>query len=329
MAYGYEKLNMTKTCSIVILNSNGEQFLGELLSSIKEHTETPDYEIIAVDNGSTDRSKDIIKEFKDVILIDNKENLGIPKGYNAGIRKAITSGSDYIVLLQNDTKIITHNWLKNLVELAESDEKIGIIGPNMITPEGIDGPGFYMKLFRVNVNIPKPVQAKYPLEVDYTAPGAYFMTKKAINTIGLMDEGFSPIIFDDSDYYVRVKKAGFKIMYHNGVKIMHYGGSTIGKQRKRDEAKVMFYFIRHYVRFELLNCPIYLLMPKLLWILFISMAGVFFKRDGISIKFREKTKPHLFMVILKAYNENIKNLDEILSKRNQRDKFRIFRLGYF
>lgn len=321
---------MTKKCSIVVLNSNGERFIGELLSSIKENTESPDYEIIVVDNGSTDRSKDIVREFKEAVLIENKENLGIPKGYNAGIKKAIANGSDYIVLLQNDTKIITPNWLKYLVDMAESDGKIGIIGPNMITPEGADGPGFYMKIYRMNLHPPRPLfKVKVPTEVDYTATGAYFITKRAINQIGLMDEGFSPIYFDDSDYYVRVKKAGYKIVYNNEVKILHYGSTTIGKQKRRNQAKVMFYYVRHYVRFELLNCPIYLLMPKLLWILFMSTIAVFFERDGRSVKLRENTKPNLFLVILKAYYENLKNLNEIISKRNQRDKSTPFKLGYF
>jgi GT2 family glycosyltransferase len=81
--------------SIIILNWNGEKYIKECLESVLK-TEYPNFEVIVVDNASTDRSKEIIKRYPQVKLIENKKNLGFCEGNNIGIRCAI---GDIIILL--------------------------------------------------------------------------------------------------------------------------------------------------------------------------------------------------------------------------------------
>jgi len=105
--------------SIIIVNHNGIRFLKDCLKSIYQQSYS-DFEVILVDNGSTDGSVQFVKEnFPGVIMIENKENLGFAISNNQGIE---LSKGKYIALLNNDT-VVDKDWLKNLVSVAESSFK--------------------------------------------------------------------------------------------------------------------------------------------------------------------------------------------------------------
>ncbi len=110
---------MRKT-SIIILTYNNLSLTKGCIESIFKYTEKDSYEIIVVDNASTDDTVAYLKEQKDIKTIFNSENVGFPKGCNMGIQLA--SKDNDILLLNNDT-IVTTNWLKNLKICLESDEK--------------------------------------------------------------------------------------------------------------------------------------------------------------------------------------------------------------
>ncbi|MEM4325816.1 MAG: glycosyltransferase family 2 protein, partial [Candidatus Pacearchaeota archaeon] len=120
--------------AIIIVNLNKKEILKKCLDSLYKKTKYKNYVVIVSDNGSTDGSVEMIKkEFKRVDLIENRKNLGFALANNVAVDYALRKyNPDYFFLLNNDTKIIQKDWLTKLVETAESDERIGIVGCNLI-----------------------------------------------------------------------------------------------------------------------------------------------------------------------------------------------------
>ncbi len=113
--------------SIVIPNWNGQRFLADCLDSLSK-INWPDYQVIVVDNGSTDNSVGFVGEkFPKVVLIENEKNLGFASACNQGIKWALERGADYVLLLNNDT-IVAPDFLTKMAEVAKQEEKIGIVG---------------------------------------------------------------------------------------------------------------------------------------------------------------------------------------------------------
>ena len=111
--------------SIVILTFNKMDYTIKCIESIRKYTSLGSYEIIVVDNASTDGTIEWLKAQGDIIKIFNKENLGFPKGCNQGIE--IAQGSE-ILLLNNDV-IVTPKWLEQMLEALYSSGKVGAVGP--------------------------------------------------------------------------------------------------------------------------------------------------------------------------------------------------------
>ncbi len=112
---------MIKT-SIIILTYNNLIYNNICIDSIRKYTQKDTYEIIVVDNNSTDGTREWLKEQKDIKVILNDENVGFPKGCNIGIDASLAEND--ILLLNNDT-VVTPRWLDNLKTCVYSDDKIG------------------------------------------------------------------------------------------------------------------------------------------------------------------------------------------------------------
>ena len=110
--------------SIIILTLNKFDLTKSCIESIRRHTSEP-YELIIVDNGSTDDTVEFLQNQKDIRAIYNKQNAGFAKGCNQGA--AIATG-DNLLFLNNDT-VVTENWLKNMLNVLNADELIGMVGP--------------------------------------------------------------------------------------------------------------------------------------------------------------------------------------------------------
>jgi hypothetical protein len=236
--------------NILILNWNGKEVLKKCLSSLLKLTEYKNFKVIVVDNASTDSSVDMVKsEFKNVDLLENKENLGFIRGNNIGIRYALEKyNPDYVLLLNNDTKIVQKDWLKRLVDIAESDKKIGLIGCKLIFPDGrIQWAGrrretsaLYLILQTLSASLNPGIgmnkkESSFTGEVN-TVSGACMMIKsELIKKIGLLDESLSLFFQEDVEYSFRAWKYGWKVAYVGTSSVIHLQSYSFEKRKITDE----------------------------------------------------------------------------------------------
>lgn len=213
--------------SIIILTYNGLVYSKKCIESIRKYTEG-DYEIIVVDNNSTDGTRNWLKMQKDIKVIYNRDNLGYPKGCNKGI--CLANGDD-ILLLNNDT-ILTPNWLKNLRICLYSNKKIGAVGP--VTNKCSNGQSINIKCNSINgmlkwcerYNISNYNKWK---EKNKLIGFCFLVKREVVNKIGFLDERFSPGNYEDDDYSIRIRKAGYKLVLCEDTFIYHYGGISFSK----------------------------------------------------------------------------------------------------
>lgn len=223
-------------CSIIILNYYGEKVLKDTIESLlRLNYPKNSYEIIIVDNNSKDNSRKIIRNYaqnyqfiKPVFL---KHNLGFAKGNNIGIKKA---KGKYIVLLNNDCQV-TENWLKELVKIAEKDEKVFAVnskimlyGTNCIQNAGIivfqDGYGRDIgAIVRFHQQSYEKDRGQYNSEKEiYAACGAAVLYRKSIlDKIGCLDEEFF-MYYEDVEISERARLYGFRIMYAPKAIVYHH-----------------------------------------------------------------------------------------------------------
>jgi GT2 family glycosyltransferase len=216
-------MKVPRVC-IIVLNWNGKELLKDCLSSLFKLTDYPNYKVIVVDNGSTDGSVEYVKKNfpkADVLALD--KNYGFPKGNNKGIKYALKKYKPkYILLLNNDTKIVQRDWLKKLIETAESDEKIGVVGCKLLYPDKkIQFAGG--SLFHGHIGYREYDKGQYDkiCRPEFITGACFLIKKSLIDSIGLLDETLGPLFYEDVDYCIRAKEKGFKVIYNGFIKLVH------------------------------------------------------------------------------------------------------------
>ncbi len=169
-----------------------------------------------------------------IFLIKNGKNYGFTEGNNIGMRYAIKKGTDYILLLNNDT-VVDPSFLSELVKAAESDLKIGIVGPKIYyydNPKMIWFAGGKISMWRCNTwhtGKGEIDDGKYDSfqDVDYITGCALLVKKQVIENIGLLDTDYLSY-YEDADWCVRAKRQGYEIMYAPKARLWHKGSSSTG-----------------------------------------------------------------------------------------------------
>lgn len=287
---------MGKDLSIIIPSFNTKEITSRGLKSIYQsfYITQINYEIIVVDNASSDGSvemiKDLQKEHTNLMLIDNKENLGFAKANNIALQ---ASTGRYILFLNSDV-IIDKLDLVNLISYMDNNLKVGALTVKVDLPQGIIDPAshrgfptvwnsfcYFLKFERVFGHLPflSRVFGGYHMtycdldkvhEID-SPTGAFFLTRKKI-----MDKikGFDEVFFmygEDLDLSFRIKELGYKIIYYPIFEVTHLKYSSgLGRVDKatRDKIKNHFYeamkifYKKHYEKKnqKLLNKLIYTLI---------------------------------------------------------------------
>ena len=215
--------------SIIILNWNGLEDTIECLESLRKIIYL-NYEVTVVDNGSKGNDAQVLEEkFGDYIhLIRNDKNYGYTGGNNIAIRYVVdNSAPDYFLILNNDT-IVAPDFLGQMVEAAERDASIGILGPKVYYykfPNRIQGAGgkVNMRTGQASLIGVKEIDAgQYDTqrEVDYVFGCCLLIKKEAIQKVGLFDESYF-CYWDETDYCFRAREAGYKVVCIPAAKIWH------------------------------------------------------------------------------------------------------------
>ena len=215
--------------SIIILTYNNLMYNNICIDSIRKYTKENSYEIIVVDNNSTDGTREWLKEQKDIKAILNDNNVGFPKGCNIGI--AASAKENDILFLNNDT-VVTPRWLDNLKISIYSDDRIGAtasVTNNCSNYQSINVPYIEVKdmiPFAHDNNVTNP--DKWEQKVRLVA-FCMIIKREVLNKIGGMDERFTPGNYEDDDICMRITQVGYKMMLCNDSFIHHFGSSSFNK----------------------------------------------------------------------------------------------------
>jgi hypothetical protein len=250
-----------KDLSIIIVNYNTRELLRACIESIKKFTEKFPYEIIVVDNASSDKSIEYLSKEK-VKFIKNSSNLGFAKANNQGIK--IAKGR-YILLLNSDTKLKT-NVLREMVEWMDRNPEIGIATCALKNPDGSQqaAGGYFPSLVKILVwmffleNIPfidtivKPFHPKTRMfnnkrEQDWVT-GAFFLVRRNLfDQIGLLDEDYFMYV-EEMDFCYRAKQKGWQVWFLPQWSVIHYGGASGTKEFSllSEYKGIKIFYKKHY-----------------------------------------------------------------------------------
>jgi GT2 family glycosyltransferase len=269
--------------SIIIVNWNTREYLLPCLESIFEKEHGISQEVIVVDNGSQDGSREEVKKkFPSIHLIENKKNLGFAKAANQGLEKA--SGR-YLLLLNPDTQV-KHGAIERLVSFMESHSEVGVVGGQLLNSDGsrqnsiANFPSLTTELFNKNLLrwlFPTRFPGKErnylePIEVDSVIGACMMVRRDVIKQVGSLDEDYF-LFLEETDWCYRIKRKGWKVFHVPQAEIIHFQGKSAENEMVR--AKIEYYhsrylfFKKHRGRFQWILLPIGLMMK--LWVECISM----------------------------------------------------------
>lgn len=275
--------------SIIIPNYNGAKYIKECIDSVYNQT-YKDYELIVVDNASSDNSNEIIEEnYPEIKLIKNDTNTGFSIAVNQGIKE---SKGEYALLLNNDT-LAEPTWLEALVNTIEKDKKIFSVCSKMIqyyNNDKIDDAGDeYCVLGWAWKRGDGKSTTEYTKteEVFSSCAGAAIYRKATFDEIGYFDENFFAYM-EDVDISYRAKIYGYKNVYCADAKIHHIGSATSGSKYNGFKIKLA---ARNNIYVPYKNMPLLQLIinfiPLLLGVL---VKYMFFKKIGFHNEYVEGLK---------------------------------------
>jgi hypothetical protein len=215
--------------AVIILTWNGLQVTKQCLAALRELTDHPQWRLIVIDNGSTDGTVEYLRGIEGITLIENRENLGFTKGVNQGLR--VTEPDEDVVLMNNDIILSDSQWLLAMQDIALSEPDIGLVGSRLIDGEGrINHVGSYMppellmgqQMGGLERDIGQCIRTR---EVEAVIFALCYIRRSCLDKVGLLDERFFAY-YEDTDYCVRTRQAGLKVMYAGGVSPLHYHNTS-------------------------------------------------------------------------------------------------------
>lgn len=312
--------------SVVIVNWNGLRFLEDCLSSLFNQSYQA-FEVIMIDNGSTDGSVEFIRSnFPRTVIIENKENLGFAAANNQGIRAA---RGKYIATLNNDTKL-DNNWLSSLVNLAESSEScVGMWAPKILSmkePTKIDSVGgllIYKDGIARGRGREKEDKGQFDKVEEILFPSACsaLYRKDMLDEVGYFDEDFFAYC-EDTDLGLRGRLAGWKALSApNAIVYHHYSGST----GKYSEMKAFLVERNHlWLVLKIFPVSMWVLIPFYSLLRWTVQLTHIIRGKGATAQFvRDVSPAKIAFALLNAYISAIKGLPLILEKRRGIQKKRV------
>ena len=224
--------------SVIVLTYNNLPFTQACLHSLEANTQYPNWELVLVDNGSTDGTPDFLAAYAasnpHAKLIKNEDNLGFAAGNNRGLEAA---SGELLVILNNDT-YVTPGWLLDLTRHLRKDPNLGLVGPvtnNIGNEAKIDLQYADMQEMQVVAQAYTSSRAGEMLDLPVVAFFCAAMPRTLYEKLGGLDERFGLGFFEDDDYCQRVRKAGLRVAVAEDVFIHHHLSASfdqIDQQRR-------------------------------------------------------------------------------------------------
>lgn len=243
--------------SIVIVNFNTKSYTAQCIESIYENPPQNSTEIIVVDNASADGDGTwLANRFPDVRVIFSRRNLGIAGGNNMGIR---AGNQPYVLLVNNDTLVLPRSIDKAAETLKAHPEAAGV-GGQLLNPDGSFQSGFMRfpsirQLFLILTKLGYVGRPHFPslpvsnevMEVDWMSTAFMLFRREALEQVGLVDEEFF-IYADETDLQLRLKKAGWNILFDPDIRTIHFGGKSLTPWVRREMVYrgYLLFFTRHH-----------------------------------------------------------------------------------
>lgn len=244
-----------KDLGIIICNFNKVEYLKGCLETLyKSNFEKLSYDVIVVDNASTDESVEFVKKnYPSIILLQNETNTGGSGGFDRGIRYAMQKKYDYVVLLDNDI-LLESNTILNLYKYIKLNPKAGVVGSKICT---MDNPDILQEMgsfidYENKFNVYTPLKSHKDdsllpevVECDYVPACCMITTKEVLEKVGSFNtEHF--IYWDDMDWCTRVKRENYEIYAINSSRVFHKMGAA-----NHTNTFGLYYFERNRIMFFL------------------------------------------------------------------------------
>ncbi|MBI3684871.1 glycosyltransferase family 2 protein [Candidatus Azambacteria bacterium] len=266
-----------ESVAIIVLNWNNENDSIECLRSLEKIT-YPDFKVFAVDNGSREDSAAILRDFckGKTAFMETGKNLGFSGGNNVAMRRALAEGFAYVLLLNSDTTVAS-DFLDEMIAVARSDARIGVVGPKIyyyFDPERIwygggvmrwPQGGTHVQLGEIDAN-PRERQAR---ETEYVTGCAFLIKSEVIRKVGEMNEDFF-LYHEDTDWSLRVKKAGYALMYAPLAKVYHKVSRTTSAL---GSPAILYYDTRNALLLAQRHAPVFMR-----WQIYLLSGARYFKQ---------------------------------------------------
>jgi GT2 family glycosyltransferase len=215
--------------SIIVPVYNKNKLTVECLASLVERTRGVPYEVIIVDDGSDEGTRDLLSQIQNITYLRNQQNLGFLLSCN---RAAERARGEFLVIMNNDVQV-TEGWLPPLLETFSKYENVGAVSPKILFPDGrLQEAGPRIKpdassqLVGCGDN-PQLPRYNYVREVDYCSGVCLVLRTDTFRELGGFDPSFAPAYCEDSDLCFRLRKLGKRIIYNPSSVVIHYLSATV------------------------------------------------------------------------------------------------------
>ena len=202
--------------SIIVLNRNNKAIIAACLDSVIKYSCNFDYELIVVDNQSTDGSFEMLcAAYEGKIKLYRNNANGCASGRNIGLAHA---NGDFICFLDSDQRVVGENWLQSAMDILMNHAEIGAVGwtGGWLRKDGTVGP-----IVDYIPDIYGDMQSRCITKVTYLGTGGMLVRKEAVDRAEGFDESYDPAFFEDTDFSLRICRAGYKLCVSRGIKIGH------------------------------------------------------------------------------------------------------------
>lgn len=242
---------------VIVVSYNVRELLAACLAGLPAAATPLTWEAVIVDNASLDGSADMVAtEFPSVRLIRNAENVGFARANNQGI--AASTGR-YIVLLNADT-VVPAGGLARLADFMDAHPQVGACSPRLLRTDGTPQPhafggdptlGYLLRRAVNRALSRRPLHdwgVASVIQVDWVSGACLMARREAVDRVGGLDERIF-MYFEDNDWCLRIRRAGWQICYVPQVEITHLGGQSIAKNPAARAAyyhSLAYFYDKHY-----------------------------------------------------------------------------------